>query len=135
VLRIVSSIILGLLLAIYVPPALGIEARWGVAGLTIASGIAGWVEFFFLRRTLNRRIGQTGIAFAFISKLWLAALLSAIVAWCIKLLLGTRHPILLAALILTPYGILYFAVTSLFKLPEAHTVVGRFTRILGRIRK
>ncbi|HEY0101694.1 MAG TPA: murein biosynthesis integral membrane protein MurJ [Pyrinomonadaceae bacterium] len=135
VLRIVSSVILGLLLAIYVPPALGIDARWGVAGLTIASGIAGWVEFYFLRRTLNGRIGQTGLPFAYISKLWLAALLSAIFAWGIKLLIGSRHPILLAALILTPYGLLYFAITSLFKLPEAHTVVGRFTRILRRVRK
>jgi putative peptidoglycan lipid II flippase len=103
--------------------------------LTVASGIAGWVEFFFLRRTLNRRIGQTGLPFAFISRLWLAALLSAIIAWGIKLLLGAYHPILLAALILTPYGLLYFAITTLFKLPEAHTVVGRFTRILRRVRR
>jgi putative peptidoglycan lipid II flippase len=135
VLRIVSSIILGILLAIYVPPVLGIDARWGVAGLTVASGIAGWIEFFLLRRTLNRRIGETGLPFTFIAKLWLAALLSAIAAWGIKLLLGSRHPILLAALILTPYGLLYFALTTLFKLPEAHTVVGRFTRILRRVRK
>jgi putative peptidoglycan lipid II flippase len=136
VLRIISSVILGLTLAVYLPPVVGIDARWGVAGLTVASGIAGWVEFFFLRRTLNRRIGQTGLPFAFISKLWLAALIGAIIAWGIKLLLGdTRHPILLAALVLTPYGICYFAITTLFKLPEAHNVVGRFTSILRRIRK
>jgi putative peptidoglycan lipid II flippase len=134
VLRIVSSIILGLTLAVYLPPVLGIDARWGVAGLTVASGMAGWIEFFFLRRTLNRRIGQTGLPFAFISKLWLAAFLSAGLAWGIKLLLGAHHPILLAALILIPYGILYFVITTLFKLPEARTVVGRFTRFLPFVR-
>ncbi|MCA1555571.1 MAG: murein biosynthesis integral membrane protein MurJ, partial [Acidobacteria bacterium] len=75
VLRIVVSINLGILLALYLPPAIGIEPRWGVAGLTVASGIAGWVEFFLLRRTLNRRIGRTGLPVAYISKLWLAALL------------------------------------------------------------
>ncbi len=130
VLRIVVSISLGILFALYLPPALGIEARWGVAGLTVASGMAGWVEFFLLRRTLNRRIGPTGLPFDYIAKLWLAAFLSAGVAWGIKLLVGRRHPLLLAALILFPYGLLYFAVTSLFKLPEARAVVGRFTRFL-----
>ncbi|HZG52159.1 MAG TPA: murein biosynthesis integral membrane protein MurJ [Pyrinomonadaceae bacterium] len=130
VLRIVVSIGLGVLLALYLPPALGIDPRWGVAGLTVASGMAGWVEFFLLRRTLNRRIGQTGLPFAYISKLWLAALLSAVVAWGIKLLIGRRHPVLLAALILVPYGLLYFAITTLFKFPEARTVVGRFARFL-----
>jgi putative peptidoglycan lipid II flippase len=130
VLRIVVSIGLGVLLALYVPPALGIDPRWGVAGLTVASGMAGWVEFFLLRRKLNRRIGRTGLPFAYISKLWLAALLSAAIAWGVKLLVGRRHPLLLAALILVPYGLLYFAITSLFKLPEARTVLGRFTRFL-----
>ncbi|HJR09690.1 MAG TPA: murein biosynthesis integral membrane protein MurJ [Pyrinomonadaceae bacterium] len=133
--RIVSSIILGILLAIYLPPALGINPRWGIAGLTTASGIAGWIEFFLLRRTLNRRIGRTGLPAAYISKLWLAALLSAGIAWGIKLLLGARHPLLLGVLVLTPYGILYFAITTLFKLPEARTVVGRFLRLVPFIRK
>jgi putative peptidoglycan lipid II flippase len=77
VLRIISSIALGVLLAIFLPPALGIDLRWGVIGLTAASGVAGWIEFFLLRRTLNRRIGQTGLPFSYISKLWLAAFLSA----------------------------------------------------------
>lgn len=135
VLRILASISLGILLALYLPPAIGIEPRWGVAGLTVASGIAGWVEFFLLRRTLNRRIGRTGLPLGYISKLWLAALLSATVAWGIKLLIGARHPVILAALILTPYGILYFAITSLFKLPEARSVVGRFTRLLPSARR
>jgi putative peptidoglycan lipid II flippase len=135
VLRIISSIALGLLLAIFLPPALGIDLRWGVIGLTAASGVAGWIEFFLLRRTLNRRIGQTGLPFSYISKLWLAAFLSAFLAVAIKFALGARHPLLLAALCLAPYGLLYFAITSLFKLPEAHTVVGRFTRVLGRVRR
>jgi putative peptidoglycan lipid II flippase len=130
VLRIVVSIVLGVLFALYLPPALGIEPRWGVAGLTVASGMAGWVEFFLLRNTLNRRIGRTGLTFSYISKLWFAALLSATIAWGIKLLVGRRHPALLAALILVPYGLLYFAITTLFKLPEAHTVVGRLMRFL-----
>jgi putative peptidoglycan lipid II flippase len=135
VMRIIASISLGILMALYLPPAIGIEPRWGVAGLTIASGIAGWIEFFLLRRTLNRRIGQTGLPFKYISTLWLAALLSASVAWGIKFLIGARSPFLLATLILIPYGILYFTITSLFKLPEARTVISRFKRFLPFVRK
>jgi len=130
VLRIIASISLGIVLALYLPPAIGIEPRWGVAGLTVASGIAGWIEFFLLRRTLNRRIGQTGLPLKYISTLWLAALLSATVAWGIKLLIGVRSPFLLAAMILIPYGILYFTITSLFKLPEARSVLSRVTRLV-----
>ena len=35
----------------------------GAAGLTISAGISSWVEFALLRRSLNRRIGHTGLAF------------------------------------------------------------------------
>ena len=38
-----------------------VDPRWGVRGLTASAGIAGWVEFALLRRTLNRRIGVTGL--------------------------------------------------------------------------
>jgi hypothetical protein len=38
----------------------------------------------------------------------------------------------MAALVLTPYGLLYFALTSAWGLPESRAVVGRFTRMLKR---
>src|SRR2546430_13728203 len=60
VMRVLLTTILGYLFAVPLPPALGIEARWGVAGLTISAGIASWLEFVLLRRTLNRRIGHSG---------------------------------------------------------------------------
>ena len=52
---------LGYLCAIPGPRWLGIDPRWGVAGLTASAGVAGWVEFTLLRRGLNRRIGPTGV--------------------------------------------------------------------------
>ena len=61
-----------------------------------------------------------------------AAFVSAGVGWGLKLLFGGLHPIPVAALVLTPYGLLYFALTSLWGLPEARAVVGRFTRVLQR---
>jgi putative peptidoglycan lipid II flippase len=131
-LHVVLAIVLGYFSAIYLPPLLGVEARWGAVGLTASAGIAGWIEFVFLRRKLNQQIGRTGLGLSFVSKLWIAAIVSAGVGWAIKLSLGVLHPILVAAFVLTPYGLLYFAMTSAWGLPESSAVVGRFTRLLKR---
>jgi putative peptidoglycan lipid II flippase len=130
-LHVVLAIVLGYVAALYVPPLLGVDQRWGAVGLTASAGVAGWIEFFLLRRRLNRRIGRTGLAAPFLFKLFLAAGLAAVVGWGLKLLTGALHPIIVAALVLTPYGLLYFAITSAWGLAEARAVVGRFTRLLG----
>ncbi|HEY0407531.1 MAG TPA: murein biosynthesis integral membrane protein MurJ [Pyrinomonadaceae bacterium] len=134
VVRVILTTGLGYLCAIPLPPLLGIDAHWGVAGLTASAGVAGWVEFILLRRSLNRRIGETGMPLSFMAKLWACAAIGAGVGWAIKLLLGARHPAIVAALVLVPYGLVYFGVASAMKLPEAQTVVGRFTRMLKRRR-
>jgi len=132
VVRVFLTTALGYLFSIPLPDALGVSRQWGAVGLTASAGLAGWVEFALLRRGLNRRIGRTGLPLSYVSKLWASAGLSAAVAWGLKFLLGGVHPIILAVLVLTPYGLLYFAVTSLWGLPESRAVVGRFTKILGR---
>jgi putative peptidoglycan lipid II flippase len=130
--RVTLTIMLGYLFAIPLPPALGLNPKWGVAGLTASAGIAGWIEFALLRRTLNRRIGQTGLAFRFVGKLWLGAAAGAAAGWALKLLLPSLHPIPLAAIVLGAYGLIYFAATSLMGIPEARLVVGKLTRVLNR---
>jgi putative peptidoglycan lipid II flippase len=132
VVRVVLTTALGYLFSIPLPDALGVPRQWGAVGLTTSAGLAGWVEFALLRRGLNRRIGRTGLPLTYVSKLWVSAGVSAAVAWGLRLLLGPMHPIILALLVLTPYGLLYFALTSLWGLPESRAVVGRFMRILGR---
>jgi putative peptidoglycan lipid II flippase len=57
VLRVALTLILGYLFALPLPPLLGIDRRWGVAGLALSAGIAGWVEFVMLRRALHQQIG------------------------------------------------------------------------------
>jgi putative peptidoglycan lipid II flippase len=131
VLHVALATVLGYLFALPLPDALGIPRQWGAVGLTVSAGIAGWIELVLLRRKLNGRIGLTGIPLSFITKLWLCAMLSAAVAWGIRLALSAVHPIFVAALVLTPYGVLYFALTSAWGLEESRAVVGRFTRMLG----
>jgi putative peptidoglycan lipid II flippase len=135
IVRVTLTTILGYLFAIALPPALGINPKWGVAGLTASAGLAGWVEFFLLRRTLNKRIGRTGLPVPFVVKLWSAAAVGAAAGFALKRLLQHLHPIPLAILVLGVYGVLYFAVAAVFGLPEAQAFLKRLWKPFDRIRK
>ena len=130
IVRVVLTTILGYLFAIPLPIYLGINPKWGVAGLTASAGIAGWVEFALLRGNLNKRIGRTGLPLTYVGKLWLAAFVGAAIGWGFKVLLPGFHPIPLAAVVLGAYGLTYFGVTHVFRIPESGVVVARVLRLL-----
>ena len=125
VLRVALTIGLGYLFALPLPRALGVDARWGAAGLTASAGLAGWIEFLLLRRALNARIGDTGLAVRLIVRLWGAGVLAAVLAWGVRLALPATHPILTALAVLTAYGAVYFLVTDRLGIPEARAVMRR----------
>jgi len=129
ILRVVLTTALGILFSFYGPRLLGLELRWGAAGLTASAGLAAWVEFALLRRVLNGRIGRTGLSPRFLLRLWVAALLAAAIAWGVKLAMGEAHPILLALAALGPYGVAYFALTTAFGLPEARAILRSLARL------
>lgn len=112
VIRIVLTVGLGYFFALPLPPILGIDRRWGVAGLTLSAGIAGWLEFVLLRRSLHQRIGVVPYSALRIGKLWAAAVVAAAIGYAIKLHIPTHHPILVGACVLLPYGIAYLLLTS-----------------------
>jgi putative peptidoglycan lipid II flippase len=132
VVRVTLTTVLGYLFAIPLPPAIGLDPKWGVAGLTASAGIAGWIEFALLRRSLNKRIGRTGLPFSYVAKLWVAAFAGAAAGWAIKLGIGQHHPIVIALLVLVPYGLVYFAVTAGLRVPELNAIVGRVLKFGGR---
>jgi putative peptidoglycan lipid II flippase len=131
IVRVALTTVLGYLFAIPLPRALGIAAVWGAAGLTASAGIAGWVEMLMLRRTLNARIGPSGLPLDYIAKLWTSAAASAGIAWGVKLAIPALHPVLTAVLVLGPYGLVFFAMTFALRIPEAAAAVGRVTRLRG----
>ncbi len=131
IVRVILTIVLGYFCALPLPRMLGIEPRWGVAGLTISAGIASWVEFHLLRRALNQRIGRTGLPADYLAKLWATALVAAAAGWAIHHFAGHHGPILLALFVLGPYGIIYFAGTWALGLAEARALFGRFLKPLG----
>jgi putative peptidoglycan lipid II flippase len=124
IVRVLLTTLLGYLAALPLPRLLGIEPRWGVAGLTISAGIASWVEFALLQRGIRRRIGRVGVPLAFLAQVWVAALIAAAGSRGILIAIGHRGPILLAAIVLSVYGILFFGVSTLLKLPEAKAMLG-----------
>jgi len=132
IIRVALTTGLGYLFAIPLPHLIGVEPKWGAAGLTASAGVAGWIEFALLRRSLNRRIGRTGLATIYVGKLWAGAFAGAVVGWGIKLGLPSLHPIIVAGLVLVPYGLIYFGVTALLKIGESKAVFNRFARILKR---
>jgi len=126
--RVALTTVLGYLFAIPLPRMLGIAQVWGAAGLTSSAGIAGWVEMLLLRRTMNARIGRTGLPAGYVAKLWTAAIAGAAAAWAMKLSIPALPPVAAAVLIIGPYGLVFFAVTFALRIPEASTAVSRFLR-------
>jgi putative peptidoglycan lipid II flippase len=126
VIRVVLTTGLGYLFALPLPKWIGLDPQWGVAGLTASAGIAGWVEFLLLRSSLNRRIGQTGLPAPLVVRLWASAAIAAAAAWATKVAIGHHDPRLSALAILGVYGVLYFALTSLFGVDEARGTLRRF---------
>jgi putative peptidoglycan lipid II flippase len=130
--RVAFTIGLGYVCAIPLPGWLGLEARWGAAGLTASAGVAGWIEFALLRRSLNARIGNTGLAPALLARLWGAAAVAAGVAWFVKIGAGQSGPVFAGIGILAVYGSLYFLITYAMGVEECVGMVRRVAR--GRIR-
>ncbi len=123
--RVALTIGLGYLFAIPLPLQLGIEPRWGAAGISLASGLAAWIEFHLLRRGLAPRLGQTGIPLRFLAKLWVSALAAAAAAWAVKLAVEGHHPLVVALFSLGMYGAAYFAITASLGVPHARRLLGR----------
>jgi putative peptidoglycan lipid II flippase len=132
IVRVILTTVLGYLSALPLPRLLGMELRWGVAGLTISAGMASWVEFTLLQRGMRMRIGQVGVPLPFLAQVWIAALIAASVARGVLFALGAHGPIGSAILVLSVYGLIFFGVCMAWKLPEAETLIGLLRRRLGR---
>jgi putative peptidoglycan lipid II flippase len=131
VIRVTFASAFGYFASMHLPGLIGVETRWGVAGITAASGFCGWIEFSLLRSSLNKRIGKTGLVFSNTIKLWASALIAGFIAWIVKLSIGQYHPVILALLIIGVYGITYLTMAFIFRIPEAY-MLKRVKNILKR---
>jgi putative peptidoglycan lipid II flippase len=125
VIRVALTIGLGYYCALMLPQTLGIDRRWGVAGLTASAGLAGWVEFSLLRYALNRRIGKSGLPRALMIELWLMALAAAAAGYAIKTHLHGHGPKLVALAVLPAFGVVYLGLAWSFGIEELNLLMAR----------
>jgi putative peptidoglycan lipid II flippase len=128
IVRIGFATVLGYVLAVHAPPALGISRVWGAAGLTVSASAAGWIELLLLRRSLNARIGATGLPLVYVVTLWLLGIGAAAAGWGVRLVLPPLHPALAAAAVLGSFGMLYTGGALLRGIPEATAMLARLGR-------
>jgi len=117
VLRVALTLGLGYLCALPLPRLLGLDHRWGTAGLTFSAGVAGWLEFVLLRRAMQNRIGAVPSGASRIVRLWLVAVLAAAVGYGIKR-------------VLIPYAAVYLGVAQWMGIAS----LGAINRLLRRRR-
>jgi putative peptidoglycan lipid II flippase len=129
-LRVVLTTGLGYLCAIPLPRWMDLDPHWGAAGLTASAGVAGWVEFALLRRSLNARIGATGVPATLLARLWGSAAIGAAAGWMLKPVVAGRGTLIGAAVVLGAYGVLYFAATYALGVEEC---AGTLRRLRARL--
>lgn len=118
-LRVTTSITLGATLAIFGPRLLGIDPKWGVAGITIAAGLAGWLEFALLRSALRKRLGAVDLPTRTRLVLFGAAAFAAALAWGARMVNAEAPMLVRTGLVLGIYGMTYWLVTWKAGIPEA----------------
>ncbi len=135
VIRVTLTFGLGYLCALPLPRMLGLDQRWGTAGLTFSAGVAGWVEYTLLRRAMNRRVGVVPSGRARIAKLWGVALLAAAVGYGIKRVIPIpaaypHRALLVGPCVLIPYAAVYLGLTYALGIAS----MGPLQRLLRRAR-
>ncbi|MEX2181134.1 MAG: murein biosynthesis integral membrane protein MurJ [Gemmatimonadaceae bacterium] len=111
VVRVTLGGVLGAVAALWLPRWLAVDARWGVAALTAASGVAAWVEFGLLRRALHRRIGAVAVGGALRVRLWMAAVGAGVVGVAATRLVSGQAPLVVALIVVPAFGATYLGLT------------------------
>jgi putative peptidoglycan lipid II flippase len=78
VLRVGLGGVLGWIGALGLPTWLGVDARWGLQALTVAAGLAAWVEYHWLRARVTRTIGSTAVPTRRLLGYWAVAAVSVL---------------------------------------------------------
>jgi putative peptidoglycan lipid II flippase len=123
IVRVSLGIALGYGLALHLPRALGLDSRWGAAGITLASGLAAGVEYLLLRRALSGRIGSLRSDWGLLARLWIAATAGVVAGWLVRSALPPVHPIPAAVLILGVFGATYLGGAALLGVSQARRLL------------
>lgn len=128
IVRVCLTGILGYLFAFPLPRLLGLPAWTGAAGLTASAGIAGWVEFYLLRRAITARIGRTALPAGTLARLWGAGLAGGAAGFGIMQLFAGSHHMVRGLAALGTFALVYGVITVALGVPEAKGVASRVLR-------
>ena len=104
----------------------------GPVGLALGAAIGAWLEWTLLYRGLTRRIGAVGAGGSQLARMFVAAIFAATVAYAARLGVSHLHPLIVAGIVVSIFGIVYFGVARLLGLAEAQVVIDS---LLRRLRK
>ncbi|HET8623753.1 MAG TPA: murein biosynthesis integral membrane protein MurJ, partial [Gemmatimonadales bacterium] len=119
VVRVAVGTVLGACGALLLPELLGLEPRWGAAGLTLAASISGWAELGLLRRAISRRIGPIRLDAGYAGRCWFAAVAAAAIGVGMWVMLRRQHPAGAALVVVFAYGTGYFAIAAALGIDRA----------------
>ena len=107
----------------------------GAIALTATAGVAGWLEFVLLRRSLGRRIGPVPLSRGYLVRLWASAIAAGVAGAAfyayVTPRLAAHLPRFLShirdgLIVCGVFGVVYFAMTTLLGVPEARATLARF---------
>jgi putative peptidoglycan lipid II flippase len=104
----------------------------GPVGLALGAAVGAWLEWALLRARLRHRIGEVGTGGGQLAKMFAAAIVAAAAGYGVRLGAGGSHPVLVAALVVSVFGVVYFAVARILGLAEARAVLDSLARRLKR---
>lgn len=128
VVRVILNAMLGFGGALWLAPKLGLDTRWNVVLLALASGTAAWVEFTLLQREVRGRVGGGHLPLRRFGVLLGCALVAAATAWGTRLAFGMRTSFVAEATICAVFAAVYGAATLAAGVPEARAIVRRLRR-------
>ena len=111
---------LGYVAAVWLPGWVGLEPRWGAAGLTASAGVAGWIELLLLRRSLRGRVGEVSPTAAYLTRVWIAAGLAGAASRAVRLARFPRSRRSSSAVMVLPlFGVLFLGISRAAGVPFA----------------
>jgi putative peptidoglycan lipid II flippase len=131
ILRLAVGAVAGVVGALWAADMLGLDARWKVAALVFASGVAAWVEFALLRRAVARRLGLGHADMGQAIRVTAACAVSAAVAVALRVLGLDTQTVIGAATLCAGYALTYAATSLALGVSEARTLWGAVLRRRG----
>ena len=131
--RVAGSAAFGYVAALHLPGWLGVDRRWGVAGIALATALAGTWEYTRLRHAVQARIGPVRSGARQVLPLVAAAAGAAALGWGLRLLTSALHPLAAAPLVRALFGGAYLALAAAL-VPETRALARGVARRL-RLRR